>query len=75
MFCCSFFPFFLPNKNFLCLLWVSLYMITGIYLHDPSPLNVPFFMTPPLSESQKVVTLPLFPPPSALLISDKSLTL
>ena len=31
---------------------------------------------PPFSESQKVVTLPLFPPsppPSPLLISDKSL--
>ena len=30
-------------------------------------------MTPPFSESQKVVTLPLFPPPPPLLISDKSL--
>ena len=30
-------------------------------------------MTPPFSESQRVVTLPLFPPPSPLLISDKSL--
>ena len=37
------------------------------------PFNGPFFMTPPFSESQKVVTLPLFPPPSPLLISDKSL--
>ena len=38
-------------------------MIKGIYLHDPPPFNGPFFMTPPFSESQKVVTLPLFPPP------------
>ena len=48
-------------------------MITSIYLHDPPPFNGPFFMTPPFSESQKVVALPLFPPPSPLLISDKSL--
>ena len=33
-------------------------MITCIYLHDPPPFNDPFFMTPPFSESQKVVTLP-----------------
>ena len=64
---------FLPSFCFL--LWVDLYMITGIHLHDPPPFNGPFFMTPPFSESQKVGTLPLFPPPSALLISDKSLTL
>ena len=38
-------------------------MITHIYLHDPPPFNDPFFMTPPFSESRKVVTLPLFPPP------------
>ena len=31
-------------------------------------------MTPPFSESQKVVTLPLFPPPPPLLISDKSMS-
>ena len=49
-------------KNFFFLLWVNLYMITGIYLHDPPPFNGPFFMTPPFSESQKVVTLPQFPP-------------
>ena len=55
------------------LLQVNLHMITGIYLHDAPPFNGPFFMTPPFSESQKVVTLPLFPPPSPLLISDKSL--
>ena len=55
--------FFYQIKNFLFLLWVNLYMITGIYLHDPPPFNGPFFMTPPFSESQKVVTLPLFPPP------------
>ena len=76
MFRCS---FFYQIKNFLFLLWVNLYMITGIYLHDPSPCNGPFFMAPPFPESQKVVTLPLFPPPppsssSSLLVSDKSLT-
>ena len=69
-----FFFFFLPNNELLFLLQVNLYMITGIYLHDPSPFNGPFFMTPPFSESQKFVTLPLFPPPPLpLLISDKSL--
>ena len=59
-----FFLFFYQIKNFLFLLWVNLYIIMGIYLHDPPPLNGRFFMTPPFSESQKVVTLPLFPPPS-----------
>ena len=54
------------RKNFLFLLWVTLYMIMGIYLHDPPPFNGPFFVTPPFSESQKVVTLPLFPPPPPL---------
>ena len=51
-------------------------MITGIYLHDPPPFKGPFFMTPPFSESQKVVSLPLFPPPPPLplLISGKSLS-
>ena len=49
-------------------------MTMGLHLHDPSPFNGPFFMTPPFSESQKVVTLPLFPTPSPLLISDKFLT-
>ena len=59
-----FFSFFFNQiKHFLFLPWVNLYMITGIYLHDPPPFNGPFFMTPPFSESQKVVTLPLFPPP------------
>ena len=49
-------------------------MIKGIYLHDPPPFDGPFFMTPLFSESQNVVTLPLFLPPSPpLLISDKSL--
>ena len=54
--------FFLPNKE---LPFSSL----GEPLHDhghifawPSPFNGPFFMTPPFSKSQKVVTLPLFPP-------------
>ena len=71
---CLFFCFFFYQiKNFLFLLWVNLCMITGIYLHDPPPFNGPFFMTPPFSESKKVVTLPLFPPPTPLLISDKSL--
>ena len=55
--------FFYQIKNFLFLLWVNLHMIMGIYLHDPPLFNGPFFMTPPFSESQKVVTLPLFPPP------------
>ena len=57
--------FFLPKKELPFLLWVNLYMIMGLYLHDPPPFNGPFFMTPPFSEleSQKVVTLPLFPPP------------
>ena len=32
-------------------------------------------MTPPFSESQKLVTLPLFPPSLHRLISDKSLML
>ena len=76
MFRCSCFIFiylfFYQINNFLFLLWANLYMITGIYLHDPPRFNGPFFMTPPFSESQKVVTLPLFPPPSPLLISDKS---
>ena len=42
---------------------------------SPPPFNGPFLVTPPFSESQKVVTLPLFPPPPPcpLLISDKSL--
>ena len=69
MFRCSLFfyfiiIFFYQIKNFLFLLQVNLYMITGLYLHDPPPFNGPFFMTPPFSKSQKVVTLPLFPPPS-----------
>ena len=42
-----FFFFFYQIKNFLFLLWVNLYMITGIYLHDPLLFNGPFFMTPP----------------------------
>ena len=56
--------FFYKIKNFFFLLWVNLYMITDTYLHDPPPFNGPFFMTPPFSESQKVVTLPLFPLPT-----------
>ena len=56
--------FFLPyiELSFSSVQWVNLYMIMGTYLHDAPPFNGPFFMTPPFSESQKVVTLPLFPP-------------
>ena len=56
--------FFLPYKelSFSSVQWVNLYMIMSIYLHDAPPFNGPFLMTPPFSESQKVVTLPLFPP-------------
>ena len=61
-------------RNFLIFLWVNLCMITDIYLRDPPPFNGPFFMTQLFSESQKVVTLLLFPPsPTPLLIPDKSL--
>ena len=61
--------FFLPNKELSFSSVGNLYMVTGIYLHDPPPFN-----GPPFSESQKVVTLPLFPPLlPPLLISDKSL--
>ena len=66
MFRCSlilFLFFFYQVRNFLFLLWVNLYMIAGLYLHDPPPFNGPFFMIPPFSKSQKVVTPPLFPPP------------
>ena len=45
--------FFYQIKNFLFLLWVNLYMITGIYLHDPPPFNGPFFMAPPFSGVSK----------------------
>ena len=68
-----FLPSFFTKYRTSFFLWVSPYMITGIYLHDPPTFNSPFFRTPHFSESQKVVTLPLFPPPSPLLISDKSL--
>ena len=44
-----------------------------IFAWPPPSFNGPFFVTPLFSESQKVVTLPLFPPPLPLLISDKSL--
>ena len=75
MFHCSFFSFFYQIKNFLFLLWVNLYMIMGIYLHDPPPFNGRFFMTPPFSESQKSCDPPsVSTPPPPLLISDKSLT-
>ena len=45
--------FFYKIKNFFFRLWVKLYMITATYLHDPSPLNRPFFMTPPFSAVSK----------------------
>ena len=55
--------FFLPKKELT-------FSSVGESLHDhglvfawPSPFNGPFFMTLPFSESQKVVTLPLFPRP------------
>ena len=37
--------------------------LSRAYICMNPPFNGPFFMTPPFSESQKVVTLPLFPPP------------
>ena len=40
--CSIFFPFLYQIKNLLFLLRVSLYMITGIYLHDP-PLSTTHF--------------------------------
>ena len=68
MFCCSlllfFFFFFLPNKELKELPFYSAgepLHDHGLYLHDPPPFNGPFFMTPPFSESQKVLTLPLRP--------------
>ena len=66
--------FFYKIKNFFFLLWVNLYMITDTYLHDPPPLTAHFSWPLPFLQSQKVVTLPLFPPRHPLLISDKSLT-
>ena len=66
MFCCSlllFFFFFLPNKELPFYSAGEPLHDHGLYLHDPPPFNGPFFMTPAFSESQKVVTLPLFPPP------------
>ena len=65
---------FLPGifyqiKNFLFLLWVNLYMITGIYLHNPPPFNGPLFMTPPFSAVSKrcdpLSISPPSPPPPA----------
>ena len=67
MFCCSllFFSFFfsLPDKELPCYSAGEPLHDHGLYLHDPPPFNGPFFMTPPFSESQKVVTFPLFPSP------------
>ena len=68
--------FFYKIKNFFLLLPLNLYMITDTYLHDPPLFNCPFFMTPPLSAVSKSCDPPTVstPPPSPLLISDKSLT-
>ena len=67
MFCCSLlliiFLFFLPNKELTFYSAGEPLHDHGLYLHDPPRFNGPFFMTPAFSESQKVVTLPLFPPP------------
>ena len=60
---CFLFCFFYQIKNFLFLLWVNLYMITGIYLHDP----------PPFLSLKKLWRSLCFHAPSPLLISDKSL--
>ena len=73
MFRCSF--FFLPNKELPFSSVSEPYMIKGICFHGHPLFNGPLFMTPPFSGSQTVVTLPLFPPPHPLLISDKSLIL
>ena len=60
----SLFFFFYQIRNFLFLLWVNLYMIMRLYLHDPPPFNGPFFRTPPFSESQKLWPSLSFHPPS-----------
>ena len=67
MFCCSFFSLFFTKELTFSSVGEPLHVHGHIFAW-PSP----FFMTPPFSESQKVVTLPLFPPPPPL-ISDKSL--
>ena len=36
-------PFFYQIKNFLFLLWVNLYTITGIYLHAGLPILTAHF--------------------------------
>ena len=65
--------FFYQRENFLFLLWVNLYMIMGLYLHDP-PLLTAHFSWPLLSLSLKKLWPSLcFHAPSPLLISDKSL--
>ena len=66
--------FFYEIKNFYFLLWVNLYVITDTYLHDPSPFNGPFFMTPPFCAVSKSCDPPsVSTPPLPLLISEKSL--
>ena len=55
--------FFLPNKELPFYCAGEPLHDHGLCLHDPLPFNGSFFMAPPFSESQKVVTLPLFPPP------------
>ena len=65
--------FFYKTKNFFFLTWVNLYIITDPYCMT-LPLLTDHFSWPfPFLRSQKIVTLPLFPPPLPLLISDKSL--
>ena len=56
--------FFYQIKNFLFLLWENLYMITGIYLHDPPPFKRPFFMTSPFLSLKKLWPSLCFHPPT-----------
>ena len=70
---------FLPSlfyqiKNFSFLLWVNLYMITGIHLHDPPPFNEPsLFWVSKSCDPPAVSNQDSPPPPPLLLISDTSL--
>ena len=56
--------FFYEIKNFFFILWVNLYVITDTYLHDPPPINGPFFMTPPFSAVSKSCDPPYVSTPS-----------
>ena len=51
----------------------SLHDRGGLFLCDPPSFPVIFFHNPPFWRTEKTLTLPRFPPPSPLLISDKSL--